>query len=75
VFDGSSRKAQVALKELPNGPVSTSTRMRRGRSSNVGKARNLRNRVQSYLVRRGARDARIMTLINEIDAIDFVLRH
>src|SRR5437763_15629781 len=38
----------------------------------VGKARNLRSRVQSYLVGRGARDAKTMTLINEIDSIDFV---
>jgi excinuclease ABC subunit C len=38
----------------------------------VGKARNLRNRVSSYLAGRGARDAKTMTLISEIDAIEFV---
>jgi excinuclease ABC subunit C len=38
----------------------------------VGKARNLKNRVTSYVVGRGARDAKTMTLINEIDSIDFV---
>jgi excinuclease ABC subunit C len=38
----------------------------------VGKARNLKSRVGSYLVGRGARDSKTMSLINEIDTIDFV---
>ena len=38
----------------------------------VGKARNLRNRVTTYVVGRGARDAKTMTLVHEIDSIDFV---
>jgi excinuclease ABC subunit C len=65
-------KLKLRLKELPERPGVYLHKNAEGEVIYVGKARNLRNRVQSYLVGRGARDARIMTLINEIDAIDFV---
>ena len=65
-------KLKLRLKELPERPGVYLHRNAEAEVIYVGKARNLRNRVQSYLVGRGARDARIMTLINEIEAIDFV---
>jgi len=60
------------LKELPARPGVYLHKNAEGEVIYVGKARNLRNRVQSYLVGRGPRDPRIDTLIHEIDAIDFV---
>src|SRR5256714_1468992 len=60
------------LKELPERPGVYLHKNAEGEVIYVGKARNLRSRVQSYLVGRGARAAKTMTLINEIDAIDFV---
>src|SRR6266550_5599635 len=65
-------KLKARLKELPERPGVYLHKNAEGEVIYVGKARNLRGRVQSYLVGRGPRDARIMTLINEIDAIDFV---
>jgi excinuclease ABC subunit C len=65
-------KLKLRMKELPERPGVYLHKNAEGEVIYVGKARNLRNRVQSYLVGRGARDARIMTLINEIEAIDFV---
>ncbi len=65
-------KLKLRLKELPERPGVYLHKNAEGEVIYVGKARNLRNRVQSYLVGRGARDSRIMTLINEIEAIDFV---
>lgn len=65
-------KLKQRLKEIPERPGVYLHKNAEGEVIYVGKARNLRNRVQSYLVGRGARDARIMTLINEIDWIDFV---
>ena len=60
------------LKELPERPGVYLHKNAEGEVIYVGKARNLRNRVGSYLVGRGARDTKTMTLIHEIDAIDFV---
>ena len=65
-------KLKARLKEIPDRPGVYLHKNAEGEVIYVGKARNLRNRVQSYLVGRGARDAKTMTLINEIDAIDFV---
>ncbi len=60
------------LKELPDRPGVYLHKNAEDEVIYVGKARNLRSRVQSYFVGRGARDAKTMTLINEIEAIDFV---
>ncbi|MGN6184484.1 MAG: excinuclease ABC subunit UvrC [Thermoanaerobaculia bacterium] len=60
------------LKEIPERPGVYLHKNAEGQVIYVGKARNLKNRVTSYLVGRGARDAKTMTLISEIDAIDFV---
>src|SRR5512142_1655865 len=65
-------RLKARIKELPERPGVYMHKNAEGEVIYVGKARNLRNRVQSYLVGRGARDARIMTLINEIESIDFV---
>src|SRR5207237_7796375 len=65
-------RLKARIKELPERPGVYLHKNAGGEVIYVGKARNLRNRVQSYLVGRGLRDARISTLINEIDAIDFV---
>ncbi|HYK03513.1 MAG TPA: excinuclease ABC subunit UvrC [Thermoanaerobaculia bacterium] len=60
------------LKEIPDRPGVYLHKNAAGEVIYVGKARNLKNRVTSYIAGRGARDAKTMTLINEIDAIDFV---
>ena len=60
------------LKELPERPGVYLHKNVAGDVIYVGKARNLRNRVGSYLVGKGSRDARLSTLVYEIDAIDFV---
>lgn len=65
-------RLKARLKEIPERPGVYLHKNAEGQVIYVGKARNLRNRVTSYLVGRGARDAKTMTLINEIDAIDFV---
>ncbi|HEX2061412.1 MAG TPA: excinuclease ABC subunit UvrC, partial [Thermoanaerobaculia bacterium] len=65
-------RLKARLKEIPERPGVYLHKNAEGEVIYVGKARNLRNRVTSYIVGRGARDAKTMTLINEIDAIDFV---
>jgi excinuclease ABC subunit C len=60
------------LKEIPERPGVYLHKNADSEVIYVGKARNLRSRVGSYLAGRGARDAKTMTLINEIDAIDFL---
>ncbi|HEX7151037.1 MAG TPA: excinuclease ABC subunit UvrC [Thermoanaerobaculia bacterium] len=65
-------RLKVRLKELPERPGVYMHKNAEGEIIYVGKARNLRNRVSSYIVGRGARDAKTMTLINEIETIDFV---
>lgn len=60
------------LRELPDRPGVYLHKNVEGEVIYVGKARNLRNRVNSYLVGKGAADVRISTLIKEIDGIDFV---
>ena len=60
------------LKELPERPGVYLHKNSAGEVIYVGKARNLRNRVNSYLVGRGLRDPKTMSLVAEIDAIDFL---
>jgi excinuclease ABC subunit C len=60
------------LKEIPDRPGVYLHKNTAGEVIYVGKARNLKNRVTSYIAGRGARDTKTMTLINEIDTIDFV---
>lgn len=65
-------RLKARLKEIPERPGVYLHKNAEGEVIYVGKARNLRNRVTSYIVGRGARDTKTMTLINEIDGIDFV---
>ncbi|MEA2490994.1 MAG: excinuclease subunit [Acidobacteriota bacterium] len=65
-------RLKARLKELPERPGVYLHKNPEGQVIYVGKARNLRNRVTSYIVGRGARDAKTMSLISEIDTIDFV---
>jgi excinuclease ABC subunit C len=60
------------VRELPDRPGVYLHKNRAGEIVYVGKARNLRVRVGSYLVGKGARDAKTMSLINEIEAIDYL---
>jgi excinuclease ABC subunit C len=66
------KRLKERLKELPDRPGVYLHRNPEGEVIYVGKARNLKSRVTSYIVGKGARDAKTMSLINEIDAIDFV---
>lgn len=65
-------RLKARLKEIPERPGVYLHKNSAGEVIYVGKARNLRNRVTTYVVGRGARDAKTMTLVHEIDAIDFV---
>jgi excinuclease ABC subunit C len=67
-----AERLKARLKEIPERPGVYLHKNVGGEVIYVGKARNLRNRVTSYVVGRGARDTKTMTLIAEIDAIDFV---
>ncbi|MGZ5493933.1 MAG: excinuclease ABC subunit UvrC [Thermoanaerobaculia bacterium] len=65
-------RLKARIRELPDRPGVYLHKSAKGLVIYVGKARNLKNRVNSYLVGKGARDARTMSLVNEIDSIDFV---
>src|SRR3954466_15844937 len=67
-----SERLKARLKELPDRPGVYMHKNAEGEVIYVGKARNLKNRVGSYVLGRGARDSKTMSLINEIDSIDFV---
>src|SRR5438067_907132 len=70
--DSRSERLKARLKELPARPGVYLHKNAEGDVIYVGKARNLRNRVGSYLVGKGVRDARGTALVDEIDSIDFV---
>jgi excinuclease ABC subunit C len=65
-------RLKIRLKEMPDRPGVYLHKNAEGEVIYVGKARNLKSRVGSYLAGRGARDSKTMSLINEIDSIDFV---
>ncbi|MGZ8795921.1 MAG: excinuclease ABC subunit UvrC [Thermoanaerobaculia bacterium] len=65
-------RLKARIRELPDRPGVYLHKSAEGLVIYVGKARNLKNRVNSYLVGKGARDAKTMSLVNEIDSIDFV---
>jgi excinuclease ABC subunit C len=60
------------LKEMPDRPGVYLHKNAEGEVIYVGKARNLRNRVGSYLVGKGSRDIKTWSLVAEIESIDFV---
>src|SRR5205823_5216925 len=65
-------RLKARIKDLPDRPGVYLHKNAEGEVIYVGKARNLRNRVGSYLVGKGVRDARGTALVDEIDSIDFV---
>jgi excinuclease ABC subunit C len=65
-------RLKARVKEIPARPGVYLHKNGAGQVIYVGKARNLRNRVAAYVVGRGARDAKTMSLIAEIESIDFV---
>jgi excinuclease ABC subunit C len=68
-----AERLKARLKEIPERPGVYLHKNAEGQVIYVGKARNLRNRVTSYVVGSGSRSHPIThALIPEIDAIDFV---
>jgi excinuclease ABC subunit C len=71
-IDSRADRLKARIKELPDRPGVYMHKNVEGEVIYVGKARNLKNRVHSYLVGKGARDAKTMSLVNEIDGVEFV---
>src|SRR5256885_5202745 len=65
-------RLKTRLKELPARPGVYLHKNAEGEVIYVGRARNLKNRVGSYLVGKGRTDPRLATLVLEIEGIDFV---
>lgn len=66
-------RLKARLKEIPERPGVYLHKNADGEVIYVGKARNLRNRVNSYVVGKGTRSHPLTNaLLGEIDAIDFV---
>jgi excinuclease ABC subunit C len=65
-------RLKARIKELPDRPGVYLHKNVGGEVIYVGKARNLKNRVNSYLVGKGTRDPKTFSLVSEIDSIDFV---
>ena len=68
-----AERLKARLKEIPERPGVYLHKNSAGEVIYVGKARNLRNRVTSYVVGKGARSHPLTNaLIPEIDGIDFI---
>jgi len=65
-------RLKARLKELPNRPGVYLHKNAEGEVIYVGKARNLRSRVNAYLAGHAARDLKTSALAGEIEGIDFV---
>ena len=65
-------RLKALVKDFPDRPGVYLHKNAAGEVIYVGKARNLKNRVYSYLVGKGARDTKTMSLVTEIEAIEFV---
>src|SRR5437667_4238921 len=65
-------RLKARIKELPDRPGVYLHKNAEGEVIYVGKARNLRNRVGSYVVGKGDRDPFGNALVKEIEGIDFV---
>jgi len=71
-IDDRARRLRARLKEIPESPGVYLHSNARGQVIYVGKARSLRSRVANY-VTGGSHDGKTMSLIMEIDSIDFVV--
>ena len=68
-----AERLKARLKEIPERPGVYLHKNSAGEVIYVGKARNLRNRVTSYVVGKGARSHPLTNaLIPEIDSVDFI---
>jgi excinuclease ABC subunit C len=65
-------RLKARLKEIPDRPGVYLHKNAGGEVIYVGKARNLRNRVNAYLVGKGVRDPKTFALMSEIEQIEFV---
>ena len=65
-------RLKARLKEIPDRPGVYLHKNAEREVIYVGKARNLRNRVNAYLVGKGVRDPKMFALMSEIEQIDFV---
>jgi len=65
-------RLKARLKEIPDRPGVYLHKNATDEVIYVGKARNLRNRVNAYLVGKGVRDPKTFALMSEIEQIDFV---
>ncbi len=72
-IDERARRLRERLREMPARPGVYLHKDLAGAVVYVGKARNLRSRVAAYVIGKGARDSKTMSLINEIDSIDFMV--
>jgi excinuclease ABC subunit C len=66
------KRLKERLREIPERPGVYLHRNAEGEVIYVGKARNLRSRVSSYISGRGSRDTKTVSLVSEIESIDFV---
>ncbi|HEV8660218.1 MAG TPA: excinuclease ABC subunit UvrC [Thermoanaerobaculia bacterium] len=71
-IDSRVNRLKARIQELPDRPGVYMHKNVEGEVIYVGKARNLKNRVNSYLAGKGVRDPKTFSLVNEIDGIDFV---
>ncbi|GAC1438688.1 MAG: excinuclease ABC subunit UvrC [Thermoanaerobaculia bacterium] len=67
-----AERLKARIRELPDRPGVYLHKNADGAVIYVGKARNLKNRVNSYLVGKGTRDPKTFSLVSEIHSIDFV---
>jgi len=65
-------RLKARLREIPDRPGVYLHKNASGEVIYVGKARNLRNRVNAYVVGKGVRDPKTFALMSEIEEIDFV---
>ncbi len=65
-------RLKARIKELPDRPGVYLHKNAGGDVIYVGKARNLRSRVNSYIAGKGLRDPKTFSLVAEIESIDFV---
>lgn len=70
--DELTARLRSRMKEIPERPGVYLHKNRDAEVIYVGKARNLRSRVSTYVLGRGARDNKTMSLVTEIAEIDFV---